>query len=182
LYDNIGHHIPVVYKKFDNEFRYKNKDTRVIHAVIQNLEIVDEQVLTWEQIIDFKKDHEMQKKYKRLIHWLDSDMIGRDVKYIEDEIAIRLDDYTRALKKHGIMTVTGAISSAMNYKSLLASLIAILGGNFVGKNIEGLLAAGTILIANLCVKVVEGRIGLEETRYGKNSEISYIYEVSKKTK
>jgi hypothetical protein len=113
--------IPIYNSEEDRVREYQEGNRKVIVASLENLGIVYEFALTWEQVLEFRKDAEARKKYRRFLDWLDKEMIGKPQSFIEDEIAIKLNDYEESLKKHGIRTFLGSLSEILDGKYLLGS-------------------------------------------------------------
>ncbi len=158
---------------------YKEGNRDVITATLNNLEIVDEKQLTWEQVIEFRKDKDNQMKYKRFLHWLDKDMIGRSQDFIEDEITIKLDDYESALKKYEIKTVLGTIEESFDGKYILgvsgtSSSIAL-----TGHPVLGVLIGTGLVIGKIGIKLIQTKLDFDDIERGTNSEISWVYEAKK---
>ncbi len=115
--------IPVATLFPENESQnlsYQEGNKEIISLSMENLKIVDEEKLTWEQVLELRNDKQSKDKYKRFIHWLDKEMIGKSQSFIEDDISIKLEDYEGALKKHGIKTVIGTVKEMLNSKDFLA--------------------------------------------------------------
>jgi hypothetical protein len=154
----------------------------VILASLSNLEIVDEGKLDWEQVIEFRHDRVIQNKYRHLIHWLDKDMVDKEPSFIEDEIAKRLDDYRWALKKHGIQTVLGSLSTILDNRTLLASAASAAALTWVGQGYLGAASVLGVLSSKCVIEIAKALVNLEDIRRGVNSEIAFIYEAEKKFK
>jgi hypothetical protein len=137
------------------------------------------QKITWDQVIELRRDKESRKKYRRFLHWLDKEMIGKSQAFIEDEIAQRLEDYKSALKKQGIKTVIGTIEEILSgdiLKPAIASgIIAITTDPLLG-----ILAGTGLFISSVAVKLAKKKIEYEEVEKGPNSEISWVYEVKER--
>lgn len=58
--------------KRDTDYRFGNYP--VIITVVENIAVVSEESLTWDAVIDFRKDRDSQIAYRRFIHWLDKEM------------------------------------------------------------------------------------------------------------
>lgn len=161
-----------------NNTVYQEGDRDIILSSMENLKLVDEKTLTWEQVLEFRHDSESKLKYKRFLHWLDKDMIGKSQSFIEDEIAIKLNDYENALKKHGIKTILGTLEEIISgdffKNSLLASGLVALTTDPV----LGIVAEASLLVYNVAIKLAKKKIDYEEVATGPNSEISWVYEVN----
>jgi len=157
-------------------------DASVLVTTLSDLAIVDEKKLVWEQVQQFREDKDARSKLRRLIHWLDADMIGKSEQFVREEIAKKLDDYEWALKKHGIVTILGTITGALDGKfltgaSAAGALIALLKDPGIAT-----LAATGLVLTKAAVAISEKLIDLEDIRRGPNSEVSFIHEVKRLAK
>jgi len=171
--------IPVLdfLKQRDNIYQKGNRE--VIITTLANLDIADEKQLTWEQVMQFRSDEEMKGKYRRLLHWIDKEMIGNPQNFVEDEISQKLEDYMSALKKHGIKTVVGTVEEALDEKLIIgASATAMAFANWGHPNL-GILAGIGLIIGKVAVKLTKTHLDFDDIERGPNSEISWVYEVKK---
>jgi hypothetical protein len=132
-------------------------------------DIVEEK-LTWEQVLEFRKDKKAKMKLDRLRRWFKTDLLKKNEEEIKNILGQKLDDYQWALKKHGIQTVIGGSTSIMSFvsgptllKLLTESPLAMVSGG---------VAIGAGAIAWIGKKVIE------RTEI-KRDPIAYIYEVRK---
>ena len=159
---------------------YKEGDREVVIVSLTDLDIVDEKQLTWDQVIEFRSDKENQKKYKRLFHWLNKEMTGRTPRFIEEEIAIKLNDYESALRKHGIRTIAGIVEETIDGK-LITGVTAATGTiNLAGHPALGFLVGAGIVIGKVVIKLIQNKLDYDDLEYGPNSEVSWVYEAKKK--
>jgi len=159
---------------------YKEGDREVVIITLSDLDIVDEKQLTWDQVIEFRSDRENQKKYKRLLHWLDRGMTGRTPRFIKDEILIKLDDYESALRKYGIRTIAGIVEETVDGK-LITGVTAATGTiNLAGHPTLGFLVGAGILIGKVVMKLIQVKLDFDDIECGLNSEISWVYEAKKR--
>jgi hypothetical protein len=64
--------IPCHFKSRKNvQSEYQSGETETILATLNNLNIVDEHALKWEQVLEFRNDQESRRRYRRFVHWLD---------------------------------------------------------------------------------------------------------------
>ncbi len=170
--------VPIYESAIERDRAYELGDRRIVVSVLSDLRVVDEDKLSWEQVLEFRRDEDTRKKYRRFLHWLDTDMVGRAQASVEDEISHRLEDYEWALKKHGIKCVLGTIEEALDGKYILgASGFALAGHPVLGALTVGLLVAG-----KMTVKLLQVRLDYDDVEQGANSEISWVYEAKGLTK
>lgn len=171
--------VPIYESEEKRRDEYGEGDKKAIVAALSNIGIVDENKVTWEHVKEFRADKEAKRKYRRFLHWLDKEMVGKSQAFVEDEISQRLEDYESALSKHGIKTVVGTIQEALDGKYLLGvsgvSGPLILGGH----PIWGLLGAGLLIGGKIGVKLVQTEMDFDDVARGPNSEISWVYEIKK---
>ena len=159
---------------------YKEGDREFVIVSLTDLDIVDEKQLTWDHVIEFRSDKENQKKYKRLFHWLDKEMTGRTPRFIEEEIAIKLDNYESALRKHGIRTIAGIVEETIDGK-LITGVTAATGTiNLAGHPALGFLVGAGIVIGKVVIKLIQNKLNYDDLECGPNSEVSWVYEAKKK--
>ncbi|MBN1972625.1 MAG: hypothetical protein JW787_03230 [Sedimentisphaerales bacterium] len=159
---------------------YKEGNREVIVSTLSELEIVDELELTWDQVIEFRKDKRSLKKYRQFLHWLDKEMIGKSLAYIEDDITIKLEDYQSSLKKHGIKTIIGTIEEMLDSKYLLGTSSVIGSISIAGYPALGVLAGAGLILGKMAVKLSKMCLDFDDTERGTNSEISWVYEVKRR--
>jgi len=131
---------------------------------------VVEEKLTWEQVLEFRKDKKAKMKLDCLRRWFKASLLKKSEEEIKNILGQKLDDYQWALKKHGIQTVIGGSTSIMSFvsgptllKLLTESPLAMVSGG---------VAIGAGAIAWIGKKVIE------RTEI-KRDPIAYIYEVRK---
>ena len=161
---------------------YKEGDREVIASILTNFEIADEEKLTWQQVMDFRKDKSSLQKYRRLLHWLDKEMIGKSQAFIEDDIAQKLEDYESTLKKHGLKTVLGTIEEVLDGKYLLGASGVVGSFSIAGYPGLGVLAGTGLIVGKMAVKLGNTWLDFDDAERGANSEISWVYEVKEQLK
>ncbi len=158
---------------------YKSGNYSVIVSTISNLNIVLEDELTWDQVIEFRADKKARNSYRRFVHWLDKEMVGKSQSFIEDEISLKLEDYNNSIKKHGIKTAIGTLSSVLDEK-FLASASAMSGALFLagGPGVAILGGAG-LVVGNTLLKIAEDAYDVQEELDEQKKDIAFIFEVQK---
>jgi hypothetical protein len=167
-------------EQLDSEF--KSGTAECIYAAITNLEVVSEESLDWKQVTEFRSDEDAKKKFRRMRNWLDSEMVGKPISYVTDAIGTRLEDYNWSLRKHGIQTLTGAVSDLLNPR-FIAAAGPIVGGTWFAAG-TGLaeLAAGIIAIGKIGVSVTNRLVDLADRKRGQGSEVAFVHELKKLAK
>jgi hypothetical protein len=151
----------------------------VLLAAFNDLNIVDEDRLSWEQVREFRLDAEARVKYRRLSRWLDLQLKEGSPQEIVDLIATRLDDYEWSLRKHGIKTVTGSLASIFDPKFLPVAS-ASSGGAIFAFGIWGAMAAAGLALTRFGVELAKLSVEGQDERRSANYELAYVHEIKKK--
>ena len=109
---------------------------RSLALALEGIGVVDEERLDWEQVSEFRRDDSSRIKYRRLMRWFDerSDLTESQ---LEDEIAVRLDDYEWAIKKHGLKLVAGSINALLDPKFLTSAAAVTAGASVLAGGMAG---------------------------------------------
>jgi len=165
---------PVFASSVARDAQYAAGDKAIIAAAIADLDVVDEQRLDWEQVMDFRHDLDARRKYRRLVHWLDREMLGKPPSYIADEIAQRLDDYSWSIKKHGLVAVNGTLSSLLDPAFLAAASGAVAASALVGSQGWAALAAGLTVAGRTIVTLSQHAIDFMDARRNASADIAFV--------
>ncbi|MCX5884514.1 MAG: hypothetical protein NT096_01145 [Proteobacteria bacterium] len=118
-----------------NEFEISTSNAEIPFLALRNMQIIDPSKLTWELVLEFRKDPDALSKIRRLRHFLESNYTNKSRHFIEDDLAIKIEDYQSALKNWGFETKVGIIGILLKSKTFFgataASLAFALSGNVV---------------------------------------------------
>lgn len=127
-------------------------------------EIIEDE-LTWEQVIEMKKDSKAIKKLRRFRVFLNSDLKGKTEQEVLEILELAIDDYASALKSYGIHTTIGAMAFAL---SSSATILGALAGTSTAITAAGcIITSGTLSFASAQVK---------EYLETKKAPIAFIYD------
>lgn len=171
--------LPIFASERKRDEEYTLGDREVVVAALRELEVVDEESLTWEQVLEFRRDVAARADYRRLVHWLDAAMVGRSRNFVVDEIAIRVERYRDAVRKHGLKSRLGVLASLLDAKALVGSAVAAGGSLVAGEPLWGLMAASSFLFGKALLTVGQARIDLGDVHETHN-EIAFVAEVNKR--
>ncbi len=162
------------------DLAYKPGDASVVVSALRNLDIVDEHQLQWDQVVKFRQDPKAKKSYRRLLHWLDKEMLGKSTAFVEDEISSRMEDYRASLRKHGISTVKGVLERTMSGQ-MLAKVSAAAGGaaGLTGEAIWAAFAGAGYLVGDAIVSVLQAHLELQD-ELEKYRDISFVFQAQRR--
>jgi hypothetical protein len=156
---------------------YAMGDRRTLVASLMSLRVIDENQLSWSQVIQAREDSETIAKIRALRHWADLNMEGKPLNFVTDAIGCRLDDYERGLRKHGIKTVLGCIQSLLDPKFLVATA-AIGTGLGAGLGHEwGIGGAILAVLGKTACSISEKFLELTDARQGEGAEVAFVHDM-----
>jgi len=151
----------------------------VVVATLSDLQLVHEESLEWNQVLQFRSDQEARRKYLRLLHWLDSEMLGKSLSFIQDEMAARIEDYEWAIRKHGIRSTLGTLQEVLDGKFLVGASVVSGSLALSGHPVLGALAGTGLVIGKATVSLAGKMLDIADAERGPNSEVSWVYDVKR---
>ena len=152
-------------------------NTPAILAVVSGLNIVDESRLTWEQVVEFRRDSQARSAFRHFVHWLDHELVDKPIEYISDEVSARLERYEWAVTKHGLSLVVGTLSTTLNPQSLIsASTVGVAMEAIANKPMWSLLAGGGLLVGRAALSIATALVDRTDLQMA-NREIAYVHEL-----
>lgn len=152
----------------------------VYQAALQNIPDLVEDNVSWEQIAEFRKDKESLRKLRNMRMWIECFVKAESVIEAEDIISRKVDDYEWALRKHGLKTATGSLSSIFDWKGVTAITSGVGLTGFLGGPIWSALAGGLILGGRISLWIAERMIDREDVARGEGSEIAFICDAKRR--
>lgn len=121
--------------------------------ILTRLQLIDAGTISWPQIIEIRKDEESKKKLTRLRTFMFEEFSGKPLAYIEDKLAIAIEDYRLAANKHGAVLRHGALRIAASENLMNAAMAGFLSA-VAGCSIPVSAAVGaSALIAGAAVEL-----------------------------
>ena len=161
------------------EREYRVGDTAAIVAAVEQLGVVDEQGLRWDQVMELRRDTEARNKLRRMRHWLDTEFVGKPVSFVSDALSVRLENYEWALRKHGIDTVLGSFADLLDHRFLPAALAATAGLALAGGEFWAAVGATGMLAGRAVLSVTSRLVDLADKKRGNHSEVAFIHQIRK---
>ena len=144
----------------------------VIKFTVDNISKVIEDKLTWEQVLDFRHDKDSVKKLRKFKSWCTYDLKGKTVNEVTEILNESYEEYCYVLKKHGIKTVVGSLTTLLTSTSTIISMLN------AGK-LENI-ATGFTLSASLLTYAVHSMVDYLDYK-NKKEPIAYIYDIIKES-
>jgi hypothetical protein len=149
-------------------------------TVISDIALVEEEKLSWEQVLEFRRDKSARRKYRRFIRWWSHAIDSATPSQLHDDIAAKLDDYEWSLKKHGLVAATGALSCILDPKFVAGVSVAATAASMLGGGLWAALASSGLTIGRATVSISTALIEGADERHRTNGEVAYLHEVQKR--
>lgn len=147
----------------------KDDNCNALEVSINYIPTILEDQLTWEQVLNLRRDKVSKNKLKRLKYWINLELKDKSRDEIVSLLDKMIDDYKFALTKHGILTTIGGFSSILTSSSTVIEAIT--------EDFSGVLSAGFVITAGIITFTTSQIIDLMQT---KREPIAFIYDVLRK--
>jgi len=150
-------------------------------AAFNNIPLVHDSDISWEQVIEFRKDEASRIAYREFREWLRYSINAQTADEAQERIGIRLERYSRAVSKHGMKTTLGKFAQLWDSRSTILTAgtgvaVAVAAGNLWPAIVAGLAIAGRAVLEAKLIQIDNSTF--KESASGR--EVAYLYEVQKK--
>jgi hypothetical protein len=161
---------------FTKEF--PSGDAIAYQAVINNIPVVSE-VVAWEQVFDFRRDNEATERYRTLRQWLRVAIAAKSLTEATDRLAQMLESYEWALRKHGVITVTGVLSNIIDSGTVVS--LSAAGGilALAGHPTLGAITSIGLALSKGTLRLIDYHLAREDFRRGDNAGLAVIHDARK---
>lgn len=155
-------------------------DDLALEVQLCQVPIIDADALTWEHVLQLRKDPDFTKKLRNFRLLLNEDYQGKQIGYVTDSLLKKIDEYEEACKTNGVRLALSSFQQLLDSKSLLGSLGLVTAGVLLGTPAAVALSsigAGVIEIGKFTVHFLQKKIELREK--STNDGIAYLMDIRK---
>ncbi len=152
--------VPVFDSEHDFTSSYLEGTELLYQATFANLPVADVRGAPWAQIVEFRHDSHAVERYRQLRRWWASGVKVTSLAQATDLVAQKVEDYEWALRKHGILTVTGALTQLLGLRTVVAAASGTVVAALTGENWLGGLTSGLITCGPAAIWIAERRVAL----------------------
>lgn len=160
-------------------FDYGCGKTFVYQAALENLPDIIEDLVSWEQILEVRNDGEAIRKYRELRLWLEYSLSAQSIEHARDLIAKKIEDYEWAIRKHGLKTATGALSTIFDWKGLISAGAGASIGAALGGPVWSILTGTLLTVGRASVWIAERMIEMQDIKHSPDSVVALICDARK---
>ena len=136
-------------------------------AALDNIPVLDGASVSWDEVLEFRRDKHAVRKVRRLGLWLQESLKCQSIAQASDLIAVRIEDYAESLHRHGLKVVAGGLSALAGGSVIITAL---------NRPLVEALQAGCALAAAVCAWGAKQLIDRDAILRGPNSEIAILYD------
>ena len=158
-------------------FADSSSQTEDFLITLPNVKLIDVNNTSWEQVLEFRRSTEAKNKLRRLRLFAFANYRGRDRAFVEDDILLRLSDYTETIKEWGFETRHGAITSLLSSKLLAGALTGSVLSALLGQPFPAIISAvgGTVIeFGKIALDVRKRSVQLRKLL--RDNPITYIHD------
>lgn len=174
--------VPVYSSSAQRDFEYRAGERSAVVAILENVPVISEADLEWEQVLEIRRDIVMLQKLRKFTHWLDSDMIGRPLSFIEDEVAVRFDGFREASRAHGIATTLGVLQLTLETPALFGGTAYLAKLGAAASQEWALIAGAAMATAAVSVHIAQRMLNIRTQRATAAGEIAYVVELQERVR
>ena len=155
----------------------KSNDIDDLSLCLLNMNLIDTNKATWEQILEIRKNKKMRNMIKGLRLFLFANYMGKPKSYVEDDINKRIEDYDDAVKQMGMETRLSIIEGVLSSNNLLSIVGTGFLATFIGGPVAGIMTSSILEIGKIAIKIAKRKSYYENMC--NEFELSYIIEAQK---
>lgn len=155
----------------------KSNDIDDLSLCLLNMNLIDTNNATWEQILEIRKNKKMRNMIKGLRLFLFANYMGQPKSYVEDDINKRIEDYDDAVKQMGMETRLSIIEGVLSSNNLLSIVGTGFLSTFIGGPVAGIMTSSILEIGKIAIKIAKRKSYYENMC--NEFELSYIIEAQK---
>ena len=163
-----------------NEPEISLNNVEIPYLALQNLQIIDPSQLTWDLVLEFRKDSNAANKIRRLRHFLESNYTDKSRSFIEDDLASKLENYQSVLKSWDFKTNRGIFEILLKSKTVFSSIAASIAfalSEDMDFSIASLTTGSLLEIGNVALEL--NKRSKEKDELKRDNPYDYLIELNK---
>ncbi len=157
---------------------YGSGESSVIQIAIDGLRLPDTKELTWEQVLEIRKDKNFHKRLRDLRLYIDRQFEGKNRSYILDRLEQDLESYEHDARKHGLKLAAACTKKVLSAETALSAAGAATVAMIAGQPATIAALAGVVIpLASLTIEVSEIATTLRSKI--RNPELAFLAEIKK---
>lgn len=140
------------------EFLNKEVQQGGHEIILSGLNLVDEESLSWEKIIEIRKDEGARNNLRRMRLFMFEKYNKKERSYIEDSILSEIDIYERTCKSYDAKLKRGNISILLSAQSSVAAAAVGVASTLFGASLPwAALTAGATMVGNCLLTIADNK-------------------------
>lgn len=144
-------------------------------TVIASLNLIEVEKVSWELILELRKDLEAQERLRRLGLFAYENYDRKPRSFVEDDILNRISEYEQEAKRWGLDLTHSTLNTVLGSKLLAGSFAGSFVSVFTGAPtvaVLGSLGVGSLELGRIAIEIVKRRTALVDLE--RRNPVSYI--------
>ena len=156
--------------------RFSEGQVAAYQGALNNLPIVRADI-GWDEVTSFRQDPVSVRKYRDLRLWLADGLKSSSEQHATDLIAQRIEDYRWAIKKHGLQTVTGALTNLWDWKQSITLAASVGAAATIGSAAIAALVAGLSITSGVGAFFAQRKLSKLDVEHGPGREVAVLVDI-----
>lgn len=132
---------------------------------IRDLNLIDVSKLSWEQIIEFRKDQDSMKALRDLRLFFEENFDGKDLGFISDKLSQLTEEHSKTAKLWKFETIQKTLSATFSNEKILIASAGGIAAAFGGASIPLAAAAASIVpLGSFALEISRAAIDAQKER------------------
>ncbi|HEY0313301.1 MAG TPA: hypothetical protein VGC56_12495 [Allosphingosinicella sp.] len=128
-----------------------DSDENVVFAALSSVNLVDVDQVSWEQIIEFRRDEKSRAALRKLRVFFSESLVGKNKEYLADLLLARVEEQESVAKLWGFRTVSRSLGVALSKESLLTTSLGGIALAATGAPLSAAAAAAAAVSLGNCL-------------------------------
>lgn len=143
--------------------------------VLGDVPLVDAARLSWEQVLELRKDPEARAPLRNLRLFFFTNYEGKPPSFVADDLARRLDEYSSTRKRLGFEAVIGSISALIDAKAVQSAMAMGIAAGLAGGPLIGVTSAALLEVSGAVLEFTKKRFAIKD--FEQNHSLAYLIQV-----
>ena len=149
-----------------------------VEVTLRGLQLVDPSELSWEQILEFRKDHDAVNDLRKIRLFYQENFEGKDEQYVEDRLHTLQFEHEKATKLWGFETAQKAFSVVFDNRSMVPASVGGVIAATAGLPLSmAALTAATVPVGRFALEI--SRAALDAFKAREDNPVAYLTRLKK---
>jgi hypothetical protein len=167
------------FRQYQTYSEYQNHGkSDALEVKLVNIGVINISNLEWDQVLEIRRDPDSNQKLRRFRLFMTEQYKDKDENYIKDDLLLRIHEYEKVCKKHGLELIISSVSKILDAKSLMGIAATSAAGSLLSNPDAGILSGVAIAVGQVAIHIAQKRLDFKTCQ--DNAEIAYLMDIREK--